>query len=113
MLETAGDGEVNTKSGRHEDTLSNNGKGDVDEKPDAHEKVLETAGNGEVEKTPKPYQNLLEKICNNCKLLNHILWRNVRLVESRFESRFRSYREDSSACFLQCKSYVSGCHNLC
>ena len=113
MLETAGNREVNEKPSRHEDALSTGGSGEVDKKPDPHENVLETAGIGEVYKTPKPYKHLLEKICKDCKLLDHILWRNVQLVESRFESRFRSSRENDSACFLQCKSYVSSYYNLC
>ena len=132
MSETAGNGEANKKPDLHENVLNNSGNGEVDKKPDPHEDVSETAANGEVnkepspsadmlrntwigkvDKKPSPYEHVLKNICENCKLLDHILWRNVKLVESRFESRFRSYRKDNSACFLHCKSYLSGYHNVC
>lgn len=52
---------------------------------------------------PKQYVRLLNGICKECSWKKDILWRNVVLAESRFESRFRTYHDDKGTCFLHCK----------
>lgn len=61
---------------------------------------------------PKRYRNELEgkefdnkdKFCCHCTVAGEILWRNIVEAQSRYESRFRTWKTRSGVCFLQCSS---------
>ncbi|KAE9381181.1 hypothetical protein N431DRAFT_457792 [Stipitochalara longipes BDJ] len=52
---------------------------------------------------PETYRKILQAVCPHCCLLPSILWRNVQQVQSRYESRFRTWKKknEARACFLQ------------
>jgi hypothetical protein len=53
------------------------------------------------------YANVLKSLglCHHCKgQVEIILWRNIRELESRYESRCRTCDDDKGVCFLRCKS---------
>jgi hypothetical protein len=56
----------------------------------------------EYEEMPESYNKLLSKFCPHCALKGEILWRNIRVAESRYESGFPNCRTPAGICFLQC-----------
>lgn len=61
---------------------------------------------------PTRYRNELEgkdmdlkdKFCCHCAMTGDIMWRNIIEAQSRYESRFRTWKSASGVCFLQCSS---------
>jgi hypothetical protein len=52
---------------------------------------------------PDRYHQKLKGFCSRCAFRSKILWRNVTQAESRYETRFRTYQDESGSCFLQCR----------